>query len=194
MITDDERAEREAVVREHMESENRHDFDATMATFSHPRYELIATGEVYDGEEAVRGYYARSRAHVPRPAQRGDRAPPRRRRRVRRVRPARHAHRPAGGDGPDRTRVPLPHGRVVPVRGRSHQLRARLLRLGTILRQLGLLGRPQSGSAATLVRRLLALHHEERTSRRSRDADDGDEHGSPASSPPADSDRRIAAT
>ena len=45
-----------------MESENRHDFDATLATFSHPRYELIATGEVYDGEDAVRGYYARTRA------------------------------------------------------------------------------------------------------------------------------------
>jgi steroid delta-isomerase-like uncharacterized protein len=48
-----------------MESENRHDFDATIATFAHPHYELIATGEVYDGEEAVRGYYARTRATFP---------------------------------------------------------------------------------------------------------------------------------
>jgi steroid delta-isomerase-like uncharacterized protein len=62
MITDEERAQREAIVHEHMESENRLDFDATIATFTHPRYELIATGEVYDGEEEVRGYYARSRA------------------------------------------------------------------------------------------------------------------------------------
>jgi hypothetical protein len=46
------RERREALVREHMESENRHDFDATMATFEHPRYELIATGDVYDGERA----------------------------------------------------------------------------------------------------------------------------------------------
>ncbi len=45
-----------------MESENRHDFDATIATFSHPRYELVATGEVYDGETAVRGYYTKTRA------------------------------------------------------------------------------------------------------------------------------------
>jgi steroid delta-isomerase-like uncharacterized protein len=60
--TDDVRAAREAVVREHMESENRQDFEATMATFAHPRYELIATGEIHDGEEAVRAYYARSRA------------------------------------------------------------------------------------------------------------------------------------
>jgi steroid delta-isomerase-like uncharacterized protein len=64
-ITDDVRTAREALVREHMESENRLDFDATIATFAHPRYELMATGEVYDGEEEVRGYYARSRATFP---------------------------------------------------------------------------------------------------------------------------------
>jgi steroid delta-isomerase-like uncharacterized protein len=60
-VPDDGRAAREAVVREHMDSENRQDFDATIATFTHPRYELIATGEVHDGEEAVRAYYASSR-------------------------------------------------------------------------------------------------------------------------------------
>jgi steroid delta-isomerase-like uncharacterized protein len=59
------RARREAVVREHMESENRLDFDATMRTFTHPRYELIATGEVFDGEEEVARYYAASRATFP---------------------------------------------------------------------------------------------------------------------------------
>ena len=59
------RDRREAVVREHMESENRHEFDVTLRTFAHPRYELIATGEVYDGEEAVAGYYAASRAAFP---------------------------------------------------------------------------------------------------------------------------------
>ena len=59
------RDRREAVVREHMESENRQEFDVTLRTFAHPRYELIATGEVYDGEEAVRGYYAASRAAFP---------------------------------------------------------------------------------------------------------------------------------
>ena len=52
-------------MREHMESENRHEFDVTLRTFAYPRYELIATGEVYDGEEAVRGYYAASRAAFP---------------------------------------------------------------------------------------------------------------------------------
>ena len=59
------RDRREAVVREHMESENRHDFDATIETFKHPRYEIIPTGEVFDGEEAVRGYFATSRTAFP---------------------------------------------------------------------------------------------------------------------------------
>jgi steroid delta-isomerase-like uncharacterized protein len=48
-----------------MDSENRHDFDATIATFAHPRYELLATGEVHDGEEAVRAYFASSRGAFP---------------------------------------------------------------------------------------------------------------------------------
>ncbi len=52
-------------MREHMASENVHDFDTTIGTFGHPRYELIATGEVYDGEAAVRGYYAESRTAFP---------------------------------------------------------------------------------------------------------------------------------
>ena len=59
------RASREAVVRDHMESENRRDFDATIATFAHPRYELVATGQVFDGVDAVREYYATSRAAFP---------------------------------------------------------------------------------------------------------------------------------
>ena len=42
------------VVRRHVESENEHDFDATIATFVHPRYELIPTGQVFDGEDEVR--------------------------------------------------------------------------------------------------------------------------------------------
>ena len=48
-----------------MESENHHDFDTTIGTFAHPRYELIATGDVYDGEEEVRGYFAESRTAFP---------------------------------------------------------------------------------------------------------------------------------
>ena len=59
------RERREAVVREHMESENRHEFDVTLRTFAHPRYELIATGDVYDGAEEVSRYYGTTRAAFP---------------------------------------------------------------------------------------------------------------------------------
>src|SRR4051794_21387459 len=48
-----------------MESENRHDFDATIDTFGHPRYELVPTGDVFDGEDEVRGYFAESRTAFP---------------------------------------------------------------------------------------------------------------------------------
>lgn len=59
------REAREALVREHMESENRHDFDTTLATFGLPRYELIASGEVFDGREAVAAYFTRTRGAFP---------------------------------------------------------------------------------------------------------------------------------
>ena len=49
--SDDLQHRRLAIVREHMESENRHEFDVTMATFDHPRYEIIPTGEVFDGPD-----------------------------------------------------------------------------------------------------------------------------------------------
>jgi len=61
----DLRTRREAVVREHMASENESRFDDTLATFAHPRYELIGTGQVYDGADEVKEYYARSRAVFP---------------------------------------------------------------------------------------------------------------------------------
>jgi steroid delta-isomerase-like uncharacterized protein len=59
------RQRREAIVREHMESENRHDFDTTIATFDHPRYELVPTGDVFDGEQEVRAYFAEGRTAFP---------------------------------------------------------------------------------------------------------------------------------
>lgn len=46
------RQRREAIVNEHAEAENRHDIEATIATFAHPRYEV--NGVPSDGEEAVR--------------------------------------------------------------------------------------------------------------------------------------------
>jgi steroid delta-isomerase-like uncharacterized protein len=54
-----------SVVREHMESENRKDFAATMRTFAHPRYELIGTGQVHDGPDEVARYFEASRAAFP---------------------------------------------------------------------------------------------------------------------------------
>jgi steroid delta-isomerase-like uncharacterized protein len=68
MITSDDaalRARRESIVREHMESENRHEFDVTLGTFSHPRYEIVPTGDVYDGAEEVSRYFEETRAAFP---------------------------------------------------------------------------------------------------------------------------------
>jgi steroid delta-isomerase-like uncharacterized protein len=61
----DLRARREALVREHMESENRHEFDVTLGTFDHPRYEIIPTGDVYDGREEVSRYFQETRTAFP---------------------------------------------------------------------------------------------------------------------------------
>ena len=56
---------REDIVREHMESENQLQFDVTLETFDHPRYELVATGDVYDGPEEVMGYFRETRTAFP---------------------------------------------------------------------------------------------------------------------------------
>ena len=63
--SDDLRDRREAVVRRHMEAENEHDYDTVLATFAHPRYELMATGQVFDGEAEVRRYFELSRTPFP---------------------------------------------------------------------------------------------------------------------------------
>jgi ketosteroid isomerase-like protein len=41
------------------------DWDAVIATFEHPRYEMYGNGAVFDGEQAVRGYFAASRVPFP---------------------------------------------------------------------------------------------------------------------------------
>lgn len=64
-IDPDLAAARADIVREHMDSENRHDFDTTIGTFAHPRYELIGTGEVFDGEAEVRRYFEDTRTAFP---------------------------------------------------------------------------------------------------------------------------------
>jgi len=58
------RVRREAVVIEHMQSENVQEWDRTMATFSHPRYEL-PDGRVVDGHDDVMRYWIEGRTRVP---------------------------------------------------------------------------------------------------------------------------------
>ena len=53
------------VVRDHMALEVTHDWDGVIATFEHPRYEMYGSGVVFDGESAVRGYFAASRTPFP---------------------------------------------------------------------------------------------------------------------------------
>ncbi len=64
-VTQELRDKREAIVVEHMESENRHEFDVALGTFDHPRYELVPTGDVYDGPEEVAAYYEETRRAFP---------------------------------------------------------------------------------------------------------------------------------
>jgi steroid delta-isomerase-like uncharacterized protein len=59
------RRHREALVRRHMEAENVHDFDAVIETFARPRYELIGTDRIHDGEAAVREYFRQTRTAFP---------------------------------------------------------------------------------------------------------------------------------
>lgn len=58
-------AQRIAVVREHMASEITHDWETTLSTFDHPRYELFGGGQVFDGREAVLKYFVNSRRSFP---------------------------------------------------------------------------------------------------------------------------------
>ncbi|MBB5957575.1 hypothetical protein FHS29_004170 [Saccharothrix tamanrassetensis] len=59
------RALREAIVLEHLESENEHEFAAAVDAFDHPRCEIAATGEVFEGPAELAGYYARRHAACP---------------------------------------------------------------------------------------------------------------------------------
>lgn len=52
-------------VKRHMALEITHQWDEVIATFEHPRYEMYGSGAVFDGEEAVRAYFAASRTPFP---------------------------------------------------------------------------------------------------------------------------------
>jgi steroid delta-isomerase-like uncharacterized protein len=64
-IDERERSAREAVVRAHVSSENRHDFAATVATFGKPRYEVMPTGESHDGATPVRSFLEETHVAFP---------------------------------------------------------------------------------------------------------------------------------
>ena len=61
----DVRERREQVVRRHMEAENVHDYATAIATFSHPRYEIIAMDRTYDGRAEVEAHFRESRTAFP---------------------------------------------------------------------------------------------------------------------------------
>ena len=47
------RRKREEICVGHMDAENEHRFDAAIGFFARPRYDIVATGERYDGEDRV---------------------------------------------------------------------------------------------------------------------------------------------
>ena len=58
MISDDMRRRRLETVKEHMDTEVTKEFDRTLATFDgRPHYEIMATGQTFDGDDEVMGYY-----------------------------------------------------------------------------------------------------------------------------------------
>lgn len=66
MNDDDLRARRLALLEEHFASEVDKEFDRTLATFADaPRYEIIPTGQVHEGDEAVLTYHRNQRTAFP---------------------------------------------------------------------------------------------------------------------------------
>ena len=66
MISDELRRRRLEIVEEHFRTEVTQEFDLTLATFGgHPHYEIMATGQVFDGDDEVMGYYRTTRTAFP---------------------------------------------------------------------------------------------------------------------------------
>jgi hypothetical protein len=97
------RAHRERLVLDHFADEIKQDFDAVLATFPHPHYEIIPNGDVYDGNDGVRAYYTQSRKAFP--DQRSE---------IIKL-AAGHAPGRAQGAAAHRQQLPLPHDRAVPL-------------------------------------------------------------------------------
>jgi steroid delta-isomerase-like uncharacterized protein len=66
MIDDDLRQRRLELIEEHFRTEVTQEFDLTLGTFNgHPRYEIMATGQVFDGDDEVMDYYSTTRTAFP---------------------------------------------------------------------------------------------------------------------------------
>jgi len=56
-ILETQSTRRQELVRTHVEAENAADYESALATFKHPRYEYVASDEVYDGAEDVMAHW-----------------------------------------------------------------------------------------------------------------------------------------
>jgi steroid delta-isomerase-like uncharacterized protein len=64
-ISDKLREAREELLRQHLHAHTAGDIDAVVATFTRPRMELIASGRVLEGADAVRAYLQERRRAFP---------------------------------------------------------------------------------------------------------------------------------
>jgi steroid delta-isomerase-like uncharacterized protein len=65
-MNEDMKQRRLALLQEHFDSEVDREFDRTVATFADtPRYEIMPTGQIYEGEEAVIAYHTAQRNAFP---------------------------------------------------------------------------------------------------------------------------------
>jgi len=66
MVPAELRRRRLDVLERHFQSEVDHDWDTCLATFNgHPRYEIVPTGQVHDGDDAVLAYHRAQRTAFP---------------------------------------------------------------------------------------------------------------------------------
>jgi steroid delta-isomerase-like uncharacterized protein len=66
MTTEELRKRRLEVLEEHFRSEVEQEFDRTLATFNgRPHYEIMATGQIFDGDDEVLDYHRRQRTAFP---------------------------------------------------------------------------------------------------------------------------------
>ena len=66
MTSDELRTRRLEVLEQHFQSEVDHDWATCLATFNgHPHYEIVPTGQVHDGDEAVLAYHRAQRVAFP---------------------------------------------------------------------------------------------------------------------------------